>query len=140
DRNLFVDLVSDLVTGFPKIKSWLNWYLNPVRGSLIFPALSDVDFSHLARDTNAQESIGAEFKKLLPVGTLDEAIVNIASLLKRYETCSNLRKQGITTSHRKSKKIPVYVNDGRAPAPDAPNDKTYDKLFAKEPNSIDFLL
>ncbi|KAK5809656.1 hypothetical protein F5H01DRAFT_415603 [Linnemannia elongata] len=123
DQNSFMTTLENLLEYFPKVKNWLNWYLNDQRGPLIFPALSMADCSRLARDTNSQESIGAEFKKLIPV-----------------ETGSKNRLSDPKTPSYLNKKSSNYLNDGRAPTPDAPDLKTYRELFSKEPDSIGQLL
>ncbi|KAF8928694.1 hypothetical protein BGZ47_001479, partial [Haplosporangium gracile] len=122
DQSSFMTTVEDLLNHFPKAKSWLNWYLNDQRGPLIFPALCMTDCSRLARDTNSPESIGTEFKKLIPV----------VSLLRRYQKRDELKKLCQKTVYRTlktpsylNKKSSNYLNDGRAPMPDAPELKTY---------------
>jgi hypothetical protein len=140
DPDLFKNTITVLMAKFPKIDSWLNWYVHPKRGPLIFPALNKSTNAHMSRDTNAQESIGAEFKKLLPVADVVGTIYNIISILERYESSMDLKKLGYSSSYRKDKPKPKYVNDGRGPHPDAPATKTYNKLHSQEPNSLLSLL
>ncbi|KAF9117817.1 hypothetical protein BGW39_001761, partial [Mortierella sp. 14UC] len=117
DPGLFKNTIEMLMTKFPKIDSWLNWHVHPKRGPLIFPALSKNTNTYMSRDTNAQESIGAEFKKLLPVADVTGTIYNIISILERYESSVDLKKLGYSSSYRKVKSKPKYVNDGRGPHP-----------------------
>lgn len=59
----FDALLSQMRQDYPKAKRWIDWYLHPSRSRHIFPALAAGDFSHLSKDTNAQESLGGDFQR-----------------------------------------------------------------------------
>ncbi|KAG0076524.1 hypothetical protein BGZ93_003944, partial [Podila epicladia] len=58
----FDRLVATILAKYPQAKRWLQWHLNDNVGKFIFPALSVYDNSHITKDTNAQESLGNDFK------------------------------------------------------------------------------
>ncbi|KAF9897975.1 hypothetical protein BX616_004674 [Lobosporangium transversale] len=58
----FEATVTSIRVRFKKIGPWIDWYLNPSRGKLLFPALRDIENPKLSDNTNAQEGIGNDFK------------------------------------------------------------------------------
>ncbi|KAK3828165.1 MAG: hypothetical protein J3Q66DRAFT_409425, partial [Benniella sp.] len=114
----FYKVVHEILEEFPGVERWINWYLHPSRGKLIFPALSTVDNSSLSSDTNAQESLGNDFKRTAPECPLD--IPGTVDHAYRYtmliECDYKLAMEGLKLRYgdRKIRKK-RYVNDGRAP-------------------------
>ena len=66
----FYERVKELNKSFPNLKSWLLWYLQEDRASILFPACKvltkyDVQkFNSLKKDTNAQEGLGGLLQSL----------------------------------------------------------------------------
>jgi hypothetical protein len=54
----FIDQIDSIKKLWPKAKTWLDWHLDPSRGSMIFPALAKDQFPQKNPNTNAQESLG----------------------------------------------------------------------------------
>jgi len=81
----FDALLSQMRQDYPKAKRWINWYLHPSRGRHIFPALAASDFSHLSKDTNAQESPGGDFQR-----TAAKCKLSIAETLQYSFLCVQL--------------------------------------------------
>ncbi|KAI8345142.1 hypothetical protein B0O80DRAFT_475424 [Mortierella sp. GBAus27b] len=62
-RDPFKKLTDQIRTRFPNAGEWLDWYLHPSLGKLIFSALACHQNSHMSSGTNAQESLGYDFKR-----------------------------------------------------------------------------
>lgn len=56
------DVVQKILRQYPNSKNWIEWYLHPLRARHIFPAMAIHDYSAMAKDTNAQESIRGDIK------------------------------------------------------------------------------
>lgn len=95
-RSQFKELVAELGHDYKGIKNWMDWYLNPSRGKHIFPALASFDYSKLAKDTNAQESLGNDFKSTAAKRKLSvvETVHHAHSYLQRIETDFGLASTG----------------------------------------------
>ncbi|KDQ49621.1 hypothetical protein JAAARDRAFT_143236, partial [Jaapia argillacea MUCL 33604] len=55
----FLQAADQIHTGFPKVKGWLSWWLNPLNGAMIFPAIHSMPaelHSRLPDSTNGGES------------------------------------------------------------------------------------
>ncbi|KAG0203645.1 hypothetical protein BGX28_004132 [Mortierella sp. GBA30] len=83
DLESALGVVESIVTHFPDLQAWMNWYINIKRAPSIFPAFSVCDFSRIRPDTNAQESIGAEFKRLVDKGTIIQAMHDYIRIFKK---------------------------------------------------------
>ncbi|KAG0360356.1 hypothetical protein BGX24_005581, partial [Mortierella sp. AD032] len=98
----------------PAITTWLAWYQDPCRESLIFPAMTNADTSKLAKDTNAQEGLGSAYKKTLPTDrkmTIMEAVTHCYYYMERFEVDDGLTSKGHSLSYgSKHKPIPKYVD------------------------------
>jgi hypothetical protein len=60
----FQKKVNHIKHSFKNSRNWLDWYLS--RGKFIFPALAHPKSSVLGKDTNAQESLGADIQRGAP--------------------------------------------------------------------------
>ncbi|KAK5808611.1 hypothetical protein F5H01DRAFT_396470 [Linnemannia elongata] len=114
----------------PAITTWLAWYQDPCRESLIFPAMTSADTSRLAKDTNAQEGLGSAYKKTLPTDrkmTIMEAVTHCYYYMERFEGDDKLVSKGHSLSYgSKDKPVPKYVdpkyhNDGEPNLRSVPN-------------------
>ncbi|KAF9176672.1 hypothetical protein BGZ49_006043, partial [Haplosporangium sp. Z 27] len=95
-------------------------------GKLIFPALAKFDNSSLSKDTNAQESLGNDFKRTAPGRgqrkiTLWEAVEHTYCYMKLIEKDYNSElsgcktRTGDPTKKKGAARRKKYFNDGRAP-------------------------
>lgn len=102
-------LSSQLLRRVPTAQTWLSWYQDPVRESIIYPVASKikVDRSKLKRDTNAQEGLGSEFKKLTKDSSKKSPIMDTVRMvhrfMKHFEVKDVARSKGISTTNRKVK-------------------------------------
>lgn len=114
----FDALVSQMRKEYPKANRWIDWYLHPSRGKHIFPAVATGDFSHMSKDTNAQESLGGDFQrtaskhKLLITETFQHSYLYMQLIEKDHGYAS----RGAPIRYKRhKKKSRVFHNDGRAP-------------------------
>ncbi|KAG0042383.1 hypothetical protein BGZ89_006919, partial [Linnemannia elongata] len=114
----------------PAITTWLAWYQDPCRESLIFPAMTSADTSRLVKDTNAQEGLGSAYKQTLPTDrkmTIMEAVTHCYYYMERFEGDDKLVSKGHSLSYgSKDKPVPKYVdpkyhNDGEPNLRSVPN-------------------
>ncbi|KAG0196435.1 hypothetical protein BGX28_010099 [Mortierella sp. GBA30] len=63
----YEELKGALLDRVPSVKTWLDCYTEPVRVTILFPATAKVkvDRSKLKKDTNAQEGLRSEFRRLM---------------------------------------------------------------------------
>jgi hypothetical protein len=81
----FQKKVNHIKTSFKNARNWLDWYLS--RGKFIFPAVAHPKSSVLGKDTNAQESLGADIQRGAPKH------VNILFFLNHFSRYIDLRKR-----------------------------------------------
>ena len=122
--------------------------------TIIFPATAQVkvDRSKLKKDTNAQEGLGSEFRRIMAMSQgqkkvpIMDTVKMVHLYMKHFELKDDHHLQGISTSYRKKKGDtiteppkgnhttrkfvdPKYVNDGvpdlRAATPVSSNKKAY---------------
>ncbi|KAK5822183.1 hypothetical protein F5H01DRAFT_363404 [Linnemannia elongata] len=130
----------------PAIATWLAWYQDPCRESLIFPAITSADTSRLAKDTNAQEGLGSAYKKTLPTDrkmTIMEAVTDCYYYMERFEGDDKLVSKGHSLSYgSKDKPVPKYVdpkyhNDGEPNLRSVPNKSERSSSFS-DPDGLSF--
>ncbi|GJJ75005.1 hypothetical protein EMPS_07363 [Entomortierella parvispora] len=82
----FDNMVAGLLERFPKIRRWLDFYLHQDRSKIIFPALRDVAAKEtISKDTNAQESLGGDFKLFVKRTHPTCSIIQGVSAIVRYQ-------------------------------------------------------
>ena len=123
----FDEVIETIRNRFPNTKNWLEWYLHPSRAKYIFPAMTVHDNSAMAKDTNAQESIGGDIKRTSGRNKTSavEAGRHVVAYMLRIEEDYQLAITGTQLRYKKNKKIAnkkvtwkagdIYTNDGRAP-------------------------
>ena len=90
----FENLCYSFFKKYPKAKSWLCWYLQPDRARIMFPACKDMrdeyeqHYLKLSKDTNAQESLGRDFKRHAPTPTM--SVGDVISWTLRY--CKSIER------------------------------------------------
>ncbi|KAI9233665.1 MAG: hypothetical protein BYD32DRAFT_465098 [Podila humilis] len=84
----FNQLVATIQAKYSQAKKWLQWHLNNNVGKFIFPAMSAYDNSHITKDTNAQESLGNDFKQsaMKKQVNINEAIQHSYQYMKNIKT------------------------------------------------------
>jgi len=107
---------------YPNLKNWIDWHLHKSRGYLIYPALASRDYSSLTNNTNAQESLGGDFKATCEQTkpSIAEATAHVYHYMKLIETDFGYKRKGgklrqARNRERKPRKKTRYTNDGRAP-------------------------
>ncbi|KAI8362453.1 hypothetical protein B0O80DRAFT_524762 [Mortierella sp. GBAus27b] len=110
---------------FPLTKPWLDWYLHPSRSKLIFIALADANVSTIAKNTNAQESLGNDFLRIVlkPKLTIYEAVEHSYSYVALIKRDHDYALKGVKLRYGKveslaassPKKRKRFDNDGQAP-------------------------
>lgn len=63
DKDEFDKTVARIRKKFPNANKWLDCHLDPRRAEMIFPAIGPCDDPMSSRDTNAQESLSADFMR-----------------------------------------------------------------------------
>ncbi|KFH62071.1 hypothetical protein MVEG_11710 [Podila verticillata NRRL 6337] len=123
----FDEVIETIHTQYPNTKKWTEWYLHPSRAKHIFPAMTVHDNSAMAKDTNAQESIGGDIKRSSGKSKISavEAGRHAVAYMRRIEEDYQLAITGTQLRYKKNKKIvnkkvswkagDIYTNDGRAP-------------------------
>lgn len=122
----FDKVIETIHTQYPNTKKWIEWYLYPSQAKHIFPAMTVHDNSAMAKDTNAQESIGGDIKcssgksKISAVEAGHHAVAYMCRIEEDYQ----LAITGTQLQYKKNKKIvnkkvswkagDIYTNDGRA--------------------------
>lgn len=118
DFQIFSGQVLKMFSDYPRAKTWLQWYLQKDRAPLLYPACdSKCDLARLSAmspDTNAQESLGNDFKRCapkIPVSIM-EAVKHAWRYCLRIEEDTEKINNGARIRYRRRE---CYVNDGRAP-------------------------
>ena len=82
----FEQAAEQLRQTYPKCKRWLDFYLQEDRSRVAFPALSGVQRKEsISKDTNAQESLGGDFKAFVNRTTPTCSIIQGVSAMTRYQ-------------------------------------------------------
>lgn len=146
DIGRFVNIVTEILSKWPKCNKWLNWYLQEDRAKLIFKchSLLGDKWSNTVGNTNAQEGTGKDIKftatssKLKLFDVVDHLYryaANITADIDAVTTGSEVRyKRKKPQSSKKSKK--VFVNDGRPPDTAAHLTDDTDIITSKTPYQL----
>ena len=111
----FNESVESLNQQYPKAKPWLKWYIT--RGSFIFPAMAQADISHMSKDTNAQESVGADIQRTATKAKLSimEALEHLTRYMNNAEFDYSCTLTGVNLRYKKPSRKRKQSNDGRPP-------------------------
>ena len=121
------DVVQKILRQYPNSKNWIEWYLHPSRARHIFPAMAIHDYSAMAKDTNAQESIRGDIKRTSGKKKISvvEAGRHAVAYMHRIEEDYQLAMTGAQLRYKKNRRTvnkkvrwkagEAYSNDGRAP-------------------------
>lgn len=78
--------IDQLVKSFPKIRNWIDFYLQEDRARIHFPAFATAERkSTISKDTNAQESLGGDFKGFVKRVLRVCSIVQGVTAIVRYQ-------------------------------------------------------
>lgn len=92
----FQALKDSLMKEYPSARHSIKWHTHKIRGKFIYPAMAAVDNSHIGKDTNAQEGLGNDYKKLAPkaVMSIPEAIAHTVRYMERFQKDFEWRGDG----------------------------------------------
>lgn len=118
-KDIFWIRVENLKKNFPKCKRWIDWYLNPKRAKIFFPAMKEEDFVGNVDNTNAQESTGRTIKEAYS-SSKSPNLADVFLHLWRYAHSMDAQylcaEQGHPFAYSRPKSPPKKsrYNDGRA--------------------------
>jgi len=111
----FEQSIAQVKAAFPKSKPWLDFYLQEDRARVVFPASSSIQPKPpkppkptISKDTNAQESLGGDFKAFVKRTTPTCSIIQGVSAITRYQESFfadfDFASQGGTLRYRDTRK------------------------------------
>jgi hypothetical protein len=121
ELSAFENAVEEWKMKYPNALNWIDWYLSPSRRESVFAVYRNNAVSGNSKNTNAQEGIGSDLKRCLPVlpCPLGKSLQTLNLYFENIKREHESVKKGIDISYTRTKtskkrKTP-YVNDGRAP-------------------------
>ena len=140
-KEIFDHTVDLMRRDFPLVKNWIDWYLEPNRGKLIFPALAAGNIVGHGSDTNAQEGAGRWIKDAHPKQSkpdADECLQAMYNVALQIHHDINDEKLGKRTRYG-HKSNPIEREEKRA-RKGKPAQKVYNNNDGKAPEKTSELI
>ncbi|KAF9924306.1 hypothetical protein BGZ65_008420 [Modicella reniformis] len=135
--------VSEVYRKYPKAARWLKWHLNPSRAKYFFPATSSYENITLSKDTNAQESLGAVFRRSAPKpkpsigGVLDHSYRFTTLIEQEYTMVSDGENDRKTRAREPPEDSETEVPENSEPeCPDHPEAENRESEFEIDWNTF----